>query len=91
MNLASYHAVEAAQGMERAQGTVATFLEEFPHGGPCAWTKADQISEPSPVVAVHGPRARAHGPGWAGFSLQAHAMSPWAHAISLCGLRPGQI
>ena len=32
-----------------------------------------------PVVAVHGPRARAHGPGWAGFFLQ-------AHAISLCGL-----
>ena len=43
------------------------------------------------VVAVHGPRARAHGPGWAGFFLQAHAMSPWAHAISLCGLRLGQI
>ena len=47
--------------------------------------------QPPPVVAVHGPRARAHGPGWAGFFLQAHAMSPWAHAISLCGLRLGQI
>jgi len=28
------------------------------------------------VVAVHGPRARAHGPGWAGFFLQAHAVGP---------------
>ena len=43
------------------------------------------------VVAVHGPRARAHGPGWAGFFLQAHAAGPWAHAISVCGLRLGQI
>jgi hypothetical protein len=49
------------------------------------------VGEVAAVVAVHGPRARAHGPGWAGFFLQAHAMSPWAHAISLCGLRLGQI
>ena len=32
--------------------------------------------EEKAVVAVHGPRARAHGPGWAGFFLQAHAVGP---------------